>query len=105
MPSRSPSLEELKAEEEHLRLALDAGEIGTWEWDLASDRMKWSAQMFRNLGLAPGGGDDLFHALIDASSVKYATVIPRPSAPRTLSAPRQPGCSSANSSIACAIFS
>jgi len=66
MPSRSPSLEELKAEEEHLRLALDAGEIGTWEWDLASDRMKWSAQMFRSLGLAPSGGDDLFHALIDA---------------------------------------
>ena len=66
MPSRSPSLEELKAEKEHLRLALDAGEIGTWEWDLASDRMKWSAQMFRSLGLAPGAGDDLFHALIDA---------------------------------------
>jgi PAS domain S-box-containing protein len=66
MPSRSPSLEEVKAEEEHLRLALEAGEIGTWEWDLATDRMKWSAQMFRSLGLAPGAGGDLFRALIDA---------------------------------------
>jgi len=66
MPSRSPSLEGLKAEEEHLRLALEAGEIGTWEWDLASDRMKWSAQMFRSLGLAPEAEGDRYRLLLEA---------------------------------------
>jgi PAS domain S-box-containing protein len=66
MPSRSPSLEGLKAEEEHLRLALEAGEIGTWEWDLASDRMKWSAQMFRSLGLAPETEGDRYRLLLEA---------------------------------------
>ena len=38
--------------EEHSRLAaLEAGEIGTWEWDLADGRMRWSTQMFRNMGV------------------------------------------------------
>jgi PAS domain S-box-containing protein len=46
------------------RQALEAGEIGTWSWDLASGRMMWSVQMFRNLGLEPGAGDDLFARLI-----------------------------------------
>lgn len=39
----------LRAQEEHFRLALEAGEIGTWEWDLKSGQMNWSAQMFRNM--------------------------------------------------------
>ena len=44
---------DLEVREEHLRLAQEAGEIGTWEWDLAAGVMCWSAQMYRNLGLAP----------------------------------------------------
>ena len=36
-----------------VRLALEAGEIGTWDWDLTTGRMDWSAQMFRNMGLRP----------------------------------------------------
>ena len=46
------SLAELQTQEEHLRLAQEAGGIGTWEWDLATGRMRWSAQMFHNLGLS-----------------------------------------------------
>ncbi len=46
------------------RQALDAGEIGTWSWDLATGRMRWSAQMFRNLGLEPEAGDDFFASLM-----------------------------------------
>src|SRR3954469_7498768 len=41
MPSRSPAGGELRPEEEQLRLALEAGEIGAWEWELASGRMQW----------------------------------------------------------------
>src|SRR5690348_3749267 len=52
-------------EADEYRQALEAGEIGTWSWDLASGRMRWSAQMFRNLGIAPGG-DDLFSRLLGA---------------------------------------
>src|SRR5438270_13124730 len=66
MPSRSPSVEELRAAEEHLRLAQEAGEIGTWEWDLATGRMTWSAQMFRNLGLNPQPEGDLYRLLLEA---------------------------------------
>jgi PAS domain S-box-containing protein len=42
------------ATEERLRLALDAGRMGTWEWDLHSDEMIWSAGMERIFGLSPG---------------------------------------------------
>jgi PAS domain S-box-containing protein len=42
------------ATEERLRLALDAGRMGTWEWDLHTDEMIWSAGMERIFGLAAG---------------------------------------------------
>jgi PAS domain-containing protein len=47
-------------------LALEAGEIGTWHWDLATGHMEWSAQMFRNLGLSCGSSTDLYPLLIQA---------------------------------------
>src|SRR3954470_3462895 len=43
----------IRAAEEHFRRAQEAGGIGTWEWNLATGRMIWSAQMFRNFGLCP----------------------------------------------------
>ena len=46
----SPHLDKVRADEQHLLLAQEAAEIGTWEWDLVSGCMKWSPQMFRNLG-------------------------------------------------------
>ena len=60
------SVEHLRAEEEHLRLAQEAGEIGTWEWDLTTGRMKWSGQMYRNMGYVPGRRGDLYRALMEA---------------------------------------
>jgi len=60
------SADELRPESHHVRLALEAGAIGTWEWELATGRMKWSAQMFRNLGLEPRDQDDLYAALLSA---------------------------------------
>ena len=46
--------------------ALEAGEIGTWSWHLSTGRMLWSAQMYRNLGLTPDGGEDLYPRLVAA---------------------------------------
>jgi len=55
----------LRRSEEHLRLSQEAGGIGTWEWDLQSDRMVWSDQMFRVLGQEPSEHHDLKRLLLD----------------------------------------
>ncbi len=60
------ALRAAQAEVEHLRLAQEAGQIGSWEWDLATDRMVWSAQMFLNLGLPPSENRDLYPLLMRA---------------------------------------
>lgn len=41
--------------EEHLRLALEAGELGTWRWDIATDRVEWDERLEQLFGLEPGG--------------------------------------------------
>ncbi len=58
----------LKDSEERLRLALDAGEIGFWDWDVAHNRLTWSDRMYTLHGIEPGsfGGriehfDQLIH--------------------------------------------
>ncbi len=37
--------------EERLKLALDAGKIGVWDWDIAADRVAWSDQVYDILGV------------------------------------------------------
>ncbi|HEY9419971.1 MAG TPA: PAS domain-containing protein, partial [Thermoanaerobaculia bacterium] len=48
--------------EERLQLALDAGRMGTWEWDLLTGSLLWSPGMERLFGLAPG----TFEGTLDA---------------------------------------
>ncbi len=43
----------LRESEERLRLALDAGRCGVWDWDMASDRVTWSEHIFEFHGLTP----------------------------------------------------
>lgn len=45
----------LRAERERLRLALEAGRMGTWEWDMATGRLEWSATLEAIFGVEPGG--------------------------------------------------
>jgi PAS domain S-box-containing protein len=40
--------------EERLRIALDAGRMGTWEWDMPAGTMRWSESLERIHGLEPG---------------------------------------------------
>ncbi len=49
----------LRMSEEHLRVALDAARLGTWNWDLSTQRVHWSQTLERIHGLEPGtfGGD------------------------------------------------
>jgi PAS domain S-box-containing protein len=62
----------------HLALALDAAQMGTWEWDVASGAVHWSDGVARIFGLAPGdfsGGFDAYLELIhpdDRGLVKAA---------------------------------
>jgi PAS domain-containing protein len=46
--------EDLKAGEQRLRLALGAGRMGVWSWDLATGRQDWDDTTCRLFGLAPG---------------------------------------------------
>ena len=42
---------------EHLVLALAAGELGTWRWDMATGKTEWDATLERIFGLEPGSFD------------------------------------------------
>jgi PAS domain-containing protein len=43
------------ASEARLRLALDAAQMRTWEWDVASGAVAWAGQVEALLALPPGG--------------------------------------------------
>jgi len=45
---------ELAESEARLRLALEAGHMGSWEWELASNTIVWSPPLERMHGLEPG---------------------------------------------------
>ena len=43
----------LKASEQRLRLALDAADMGIWEWDVSAGTYQWNDQTYRMLGYEP----------------------------------------------------
>jgi PAS domain S-box-containing protein len=43
----------VRRSEASLRLALDAGRCGVWDWDLANQRLTWSEEVFAIHGIAP----------------------------------------------------
>ncbi|MGD9705805.1 MAG: SpoIIE family protein phosphatase [Acidimicrobiia bacterium] len=49
---------------EHLRLALDAGGLGTWHWDLASGVTTWDAKLAELFGLQPGEFDGTYETWV-----------------------------------------
>lgn len=53
---------ERHANEERLQMALQAGRMGTWDWDLRHDRLQWSPGMEVIHGLAPGTFPGTFEA-------------------------------------------
>jgi PAS domain S-box-containing protein len=50
---------------EHLSLALAAGQLGTWRWDLASGAVTWDAAMERLYGLEPGSFPGTYDAWLE----------------------------------------
>jgi PAS domain S-box-containing protein len=63
----------LRESEERLRLALDAGRCGVWDWDILHNRVTWSERIYEFHGLAPGtfgGRVEDFAALIHPSDAE-----------------------------------
>lgn len=56
------AVEALRIDEERLRLALRAGRLGAWEWDLRENAVVWSPELERIHGLEPG----TFEGTLDA---------------------------------------
>ncbi len=54
----------LRESEERLRVALEAGQMATWDWDLLQNRIVWSEQMEPLLGLERGSFDGTFDGFI-----------------------------------------
>ena len=50
---------------EHLRLALEAGRMGTWSWNAITNDVRWDDAMARRYGLTPGQFDQTFEAFIE----------------------------------------
>lgn len=47
---------------EHFALALDAGGLGTWQWDIDSGVVQWDTRLEALYGLSPGEFDGTFEA-------------------------------------------
>jgi PAS domain S-box-containing protein len=52
--SRRNAQDALRANEEQLRLAVDAGGVGLWSWDTRTDAVQWEDSMCAIFGLAAG---------------------------------------------------
>ena len=66
---RKQAEQALRSSEERLRLALDAGRMGIWAWDLQTGRTVWNAKEYELLGLPAGEGivaADLFFQHVHA---------------------------------------
>ncbi len=49
---------------DHFRLALEAGGLGTWRWDMASGDTVWDERLESLFGLPPGGFDGSFDSYV-----------------------------------------
>ncbi|MGO9872160.1 MAG: PAS domain-containing protein, partial [Acidimicrobiia bacterium] len=59
----------------HLALALDAGELGTWHWDMRSGETTWDAQLEHLFGLEPGAFDGTFDSYVSLLHPEDAPVV------------------------------
>jgi PAS domain S-box-containing protein len=57
--------EERRDGEDRLRLALEAGRMGVWEWDARTNAVKWSKEHYTVMGLMPFSVEPDYHAWAD----------------------------------------
>ncbi|PAY17549.1 hypothetical protein CKO51_21035 [Rhodopirellula sp. SM50] len=63
--ARKESEQRLLDREQRLNLALDAGRLGTWHWDIGNDRVTWSDQMFEIFGFTNDQFDETRAGFLD----------------------------------------
>ncbi|WP_372720722.1 PAS domain S-box protein, partial [Novipirellula sp.] len=56
--------EELRKREQHLKLSLQAGRLGTWEWNPITDKMKWSEELQSIFGKSEPSKDIVFDDIL-----------------------------------------
>ena len=54
--------EALREGEARLRAALDAGQMGVWEWDIEKNKVQWTERLYEFHGLRPGEFDGTVEA-------------------------------------------
>jgi PAS domain S-box-containing protein len=59
---RNQAEDALRDSEQRLHLALEAGRMGTWSWELSTDRVDWSPALEALHGLAPGSFEGTLEA-------------------------------------------
>ncbi|MEX0886091.1 MAG: response regulator [Phycisphaeraceae bacterium] len=62
---RKQSNEQIESQRERLRLAMRAGRLGLWDWDVAEDELYFSEQYYEMLGYEPGEFAPSFEAWRD----------------------------------------
>jgi PAS domain S-box-containing protein len=55
-------IDAIREREERMRMALDAGRMGSWEWNVKSGAVKWSPELEAIHGIAPGAFPGTFAA-------------------------------------------
>ena len=76
---RTMSEEALRASESRLNLALVGANMGTWDWDIQTNRVNWSAKVEELFGMEKGAFDgtyETYSGLIhpeDRDNVRFAT--------------------------------
>ena len=65
-PARTPSTQDALARSERLRAEVERiAQVGSWEWDITSNRITWSDELFRVFGTEPDGFDPTYEAYVE----------------------------------------
>jgi len=65
LTERKQSEESLRQNEERLKLALSAAQIGAWDWNIVTNQVTWSENQELLFGLTPGSFKGTYEAFID----------------------------------------
>jgi PAS domain S-box-containing protein len=63
---RSRAEQALRSNEARLRLALDSANSGTWEWELKTNKNKWSEELWSLYGISPHSCEPSFDTWIES---------------------------------------
>ncbi|MBW3598485.1 MAG: response regulator [Planctomycetes bacterium] len=63
--ARLNTAEALRESEERLRFTLEAARVGSWDWNIAADEVKWSEHLEQIHGREPGSFGESLQSVID----------------------------------------